>query len=240
MKKYLETLAALGLVLALAGCGQTAANGKAPVSVSAENSVAQILESASYANGSASDGDAAETERTAPGKSTYDAEQNASDEAGWDIFDPYTAIKDIHDFEEFYGNGMLDANVTLTEDGWVVVESASAQDGIDVDLTRMSGTMVYAQVSDMMCLPENYMGKIVRMRGQSYSSYYEETDTTYYYILIADAAACCAQGLEYVLADGVEYPAEEAEATVTGVFEMYDELGITYCRLNNATLSAGV
>lgn len=210
MKKYLETVAVLGLVFALAGCGQTAANGKAPV-VSGGNSVAQILESAAN---SAESADAA-------GQSADDTEWDALDESAYDVF---------------YDEGAYDSGWNDPETG----ESISAHDGIDVDLTRMSSTMVYGQVSDMMYLPEDYVGKTIRMRGQSYSSYYEETDTTYYYLLIADAAACCAQGLEYVLADGVEYPDEEAEATVTGVFEMYDELGITYCRLNNATLSAGL
>ena len=114
----------------------------------------------------------------------------------------------------------------------------SAHDGIDVDLTRMSSTMVYGQVSDIMYMPDNYVGKTIRMRGQSYSSYFDETDTTYYYILIADATECCAQGIEYTLADGTVYPTDETEATVTGVFELYDELGITYCRLKDAVVEA--
>ena len=113
-----------------------------------------------------------------------------------------------------------------------------SHDGIDVDLTRMSGTMVYGQVSGMMYLPDDYVGKTIRMRGQSASYYYDETDTTYYSVIIADATACCAQGIEYVLADGGAYPADETGVTVTGVFELYDELGITYCRLADATVSA--
>ncbi|MBQ9347867.1 MAG: hypothetical protein IJT94_11125 [Oscillibacter sp.] len=116
--------------------------------------------------------------------------------------------------------------------------ASSAHDGIDVDLTRMSSTMVYGQVSDIMYMPDNYVGKTIRMRGQSYSSYFDETDTTYYYILIADATECCAQGIEYTLTDGTVYPADETEATVTGVFELYDELGVTYCRLKDAVVEA--
>lgn len=112
-----------------------------------------------------------------------------------------------------------------------------AHDGIDVDLTRMSSTMVYGQVSGMMYSPEDYVGKTVRMRGQAYSTYYDATDTTYYSIIIADATACCAQGVEYVLADGARYPKDETQATVTGVFELYDEMGATYCRLSDATLT---
>ena len=43
--------------------------------------------------------------------------------------------------------------------------------------------------------------------------------------------------MEYVLADGARYPKDETQATVTGVFELYDEMGTTYCRLSDATLT---
>lgn len=115
--------------------------------------------------------------------------------------------------------------------------TAFSHDGIDIDLTRMSSTMVYGQVSGMMYTPDEYVGKTIRMAGKSYSMYYEETDTTYYSILIADATACCAQGVEYVLLDG-NYPADETETVVTGVFELYEELGMTYCRLSDASITA--
>ncbi len=114
--------------------------------------------------------------------------------------------------------------------------AASAHDGIDIDLTRMSSTMVYGQVSGMMYTPDDYVGKTIRMRGESYSEYYDYTDTTYYSILIADATACCAQGVEYLLSDSAAYPEDGSEATVTGVFELYEELGVTYCRLGNASV----
>lgn len=128
--------------------------------------------------------------------------------------------------------------VALSEEESEWESVVSAHDGIDVDLTRMSATMVYGQVSGMMYTPEEYVGKTVRMQGPSYSSYYDETDTTYYYILIADATACCAQGLEYELSDVTAYPEDDTEVTVTGVFELYDEFGVTYCRLKNATVAS--
>lgn len=116
-------------------------------------------------------------------------------------------------------------------------EHTASEDGIDVDLTRMSSTMVYAEVSNMMYCPDDYVGKIVRMQGQNINSYYDVTDQTYHSVLIADATACCAQGLEYVLADaGASYPESDAEVTVTGEFELYEELGMMYCRLKDATI----
>ena len=144
------------------------------------------------------------------------------------------------DVPQFDENPVMDAPEIIEtpsgQDSESGAESVSAHDGIDVDLTQMSATMVYGQVSGMMYTPEEYVGKTIRMRGPSYSSYYDETDTTYYSILIADATACCAQGLEYELSDVTAYPEDETEVTVTGVFELYDELGVTYCRLKNAAV----
>ena len=118
-------------------------------------------------------------------------------------------------------------------------EHIASEDGIDVDLTHMSSTMVYAEVSNMMYCPDDYVGKIVRMQGQNINSYYDVTDQTYHSVLIADATACCAQGLEYVLADAdVAYPDSDAEVTVTGEFELYEEFGMMYCRLKDATIGA--
>ena len=117
-------------------------------------------------------------------------------------------------------------------------EHTASEDGIDVDLTRMSSTMVYAEVSNMMYCPDDYVGKIVRMQGQNINSYYDVTDQTYHSVLIADATACCAQGLEYVLADdSAKYPDDDLDITVTGEFELYEEFGMMYCRLKGAQLS---
>ena len=113
-------------------------------------------------------------------------------------------------------------------------------DGIDVDLTTLSGTMVYAEVYDMMFSPEKYIGKKIKMRGQF--AYYEDTETEniYFACIISDATACCSQGIEFVLAEKrnfpADYPSEGTEITVSGTFETYEEYGNRYCRLANATL----
>ena len=38
-------------------------------------------------------------------------------------------------------------------------------EGIDVDLTALSSTMVYAEVYNMITAPEQYRGKVVKMEG---------------------------------------------------------------------------
>ena len=39
-------------------------------------------------------------------------------------------------------------------------------DGVDVDLTRLSSTMVYSEVYNMMNAPGDYIGKTIKMTGQ--------------------------------------------------------------------------
>ena len=41
----------------------------------------------------------------------------------------------------------------------------SSKKSADVDLTRMSSTMIYAKVFDMLINPQNYEGKKIRMHG---------------------------------------------------------------------------
>ena len=112
----------------------------------------------------------------------------------------------------------------------------------DIDLTRMSGTMVYGQVYQMVMYPKKYVGKHIRMKG-AFSSYYdEETETRFYGCVIADALACCSQGLAFELAKPRQYPkefpAEGATIVITGDFDFVkEEDGVGYPVIRNATLS---
>jgi len=116
--------------------------------------------------------------------------------------------------------------------------SSVAVQSVDLDLTQLSSTMVYSEVYNIMMDPESYVGKIIRMDGQCLSAYYDPTESTYYSIVIQDATACCAQGIEYVLSEGVEYPADDTTATVVGRFEPYEEDGTTWYHLVDAVLEA--
>ncbi|MBE6908903.1 MAG: hypothetical protein E7474_04770 [Ruminococcaceae bacterium] len=116
-------------------------------------------------------------------------------------------------------------------------EQSRSADGVDVDLTQMSATMVFAEVSSIMYMPDDYVGKIIRMEGTAVSSTDPETGVVYHAVIIQDATACCASGLEYLLTEG-EYPPDETEVTVTGEFELYAENGVLYGRLKDAALGA--
>lgn len=121
------------------------------------------------------------------------------------------------------------------ESGIKVPEDMAGSDGIDVDLTKLSSTMVYSEVFAMVMSPDEYVGKTIRMRG-SFAVMTDDANSNFYtYTVIADATACCQQGIEFLwnghpYPDGA-YPPEGSEITVTGTFETYDEAGTKYCRI---------
>lgn len=119
-------------------------------------------------------------------------------------------------------------------------------ESIDVDLTKLSSTMVYSEVYAMMTAPEDYIGKTVKMNGQF--ALYQATDANgqpvpdqiYFACVIADATACCQQGLEFILAGDAKYPDDYpelgSEITVVGEFQTYMEGTQQYCHLINAEI----
>lgn len=117
---------------------------------------------------------------------------------------------------------------------------ADSADGVDVDLTALSSTMVYSEVYNMMVSPEQYIGKTVKMDGL-FAYYHDEATGNYYFAcIIQDATACCAQGIEFVLTEDYvypdDYPEVDEEICVVGVFDTYQEGDYTYCTLRKAKL----
>ena len=109
---------------------------------------------------------------------------------------------------------------------------------VDIDLTKLSSTMVYSEVYNMMTAPDSYLGKRVRMNGVFN---YAQGDGRYYFAcVISDATACCAQGIEFVLQEDRkfpdDYPVAGTEITVTGVFDTYKEGENQYCQLIDAVM----
>ena len=116
-------------------------------------------------------------------------------------------------------------------------QSLQASD-IDLDLTRLSSTMVYSEVYNMMNSPEQYVGKMIRMNGKL--AVYKYPERNYYTCIIADATACCQQGVEFLWAGNHkypdDYPNEGDGIIVTGIFEIYYEGENKYVQLRDASL----
>lgn len=109
---------------------------------------------------------------------------------------------------------------------------------IDLDMSGMSGTVVYAQIYNLLSDPAPWLGKIIRIAG--YYSFYDDQEQgiVYHACVIPDATACCAQGIEFVWAGEHnwpdDYPAEGVDITVTGRLEIYEENGAAYLHLVDA------
>lgn len=112
-------------------------------------------------------------------------------------------------------------------------------DGIDIDLSQMSGMMAYAELSSIIYYADDYVGKVIRMTGTAVSYYDEQTDTQYYAVMVLDATACCSSGFDLLLAEGQTFPENGQEITVTGELEMYELYeGIQFLRLKDAVVEA--
>ena len=121
--------------------------------------------------------------------------------------------------------------------------TAQAEMLVDLDLSQMSGTIVYSQIYNMMYDPEPYLGKIIRISGW-YDAYMDgSTGMVYTACVIPDATACCSQGIEFVWAGEhiypIDYPEPGADMTVTGRLETYEEDGYLYLHLVDAQVEWG-
>ena len=117
-------------------------------------------------------------------------------------------------------------------------KSKASSNKIDVDLNNLNANVVYAQVFQMMTEPDKFIGKRIRMSCQFNVYAAQEGNpsgvTEYYAIIIADAQACCQQGIEFVWPGHTYpegFPEVKSNASVTGIFEVYEENGKKYCRL---------
>ena len=106
-------------------------------------------------------------------------------------------------------------------------ENAPKYSKIDVDLSKMSGTVAYSQVYDMLNFPQKYEGKVVKIQGPFSVFYSGDTNQYYPAIVVKDATACCANGIEFLLYGKPSYPSgypkTNDEITIIGVYRVYYE-----------------
>ncbi len=130
---------------------------------------------------------------------------------------------------------------TSEDAGLIEAASDSGYECVDLDLSVMSGVVVYAQVYNMLDRPSSYLDKVIRVRGTLNYFRDEKSGNEYFAVLISDATACCAQGIEFVWAGEHSYPQDYpplgTELTVTGRFELYEDDAFTYVHLADAQVS---
>ena len=117
--------------------------------------------------------------------------------------------------------------------------SKKAAEGVDVDLSVLSGAVVYGQVSDMVNNGGNYQDQIVRMEGIVSTIPVVEKGKdplTLYSCVIMAASKCCSQGIEFVLKEGIDYPAVGKTIVVQGRWDWYQLYGVNRYRLLDAEI----
>ena len=113
-------------------------------------------------------------------------------------------------------------------------------DEIDVDLTEMPQKLAYATATRMNMVSEQYIGQVVKINGVC-SVFHDEKRNLYFYTCeINDETACCTLGIEFELVDDYkfpdDFPKENDEVTVVGIFDTYKEGARTYKTLRKAVL----
>lgn len=236
------------LLLALTGCGKKEPAGK---TYNTSTGVGDIMRAAESESKAAAE-KTSEPESKAASEKTSESENvpsfgKTTQSEGILDFEDSTEPEGMPDFEDSTEpEGMLDfedstelENTVSSGEG---TDSANApsSDGVDLDLTQLSSTMVYSEVFAMMMAPEDYVGKTIKMEGL-YNFYHDAmVNKDYHACVVQDATACCAQGIDFVLADGYDnlenYPEIDEVITVTGVFDLYDEGEYTFMRLKDAVL----
>ena len=107
---------------------------------------------------------------------------------------------------------------------------------VDLDLSQLNSTVCDAYLRQLQDNKEQYRGIVVKAKGE-YNYFKNETTNKEYYNCVF-ASTCCPNGLEFVLADPTKYPKENGGTiTVIGQFDYYDEDGIIYYNLVNATIA---
>lgn len=227
-KKWLSLGLGLSLLCAMTGCGST--EGTQSRTATTENAIAAAINDRgteeAQNNGGSDDsisdnglitdnGDQSDSSANVDAGSSISNTDAGSDTSNAAVDDPSTSADAAADLK-------------------------SSTPGIDVDLTVLSSTMIYSEVYNMMAVPDDYIGKTIKMEG-AYSFFEDETTGKQYYAcIIQDATACCAQGIEFVPTEDFRYPEdfpEEGEdVTVVGTFSLYEENGFQYATLLDAEM----
>ncbi|WP_051199392.1 hypothetical protein [Butyrivibrio fibrisolvens] len=231
MKKNICLLYIISLMCIVSGCGDIAPSSR---TTSLSPTVGDVLEAGIEAE---------DSKNTTSEQNDYESENStsfqdaASDNAASNMDSQDIASSDNSASGRSSG---VNENAPLPESVDDSVVLGNSEEGIDIDLTNASATVVYSEVYDMMYFPENYVGKNIKMDGL-FTYYYDEAMDKYYFAcIIMDATACCSQGIEFELTDDYvypdDYPEDGGDICVVGTFDTYEEDGFTYCVLRDARL----
>ena len=94
---------------------------------------------------------------------------------------------------------------------------------IDIDMTNFSITILFALLQNLVNYPDDYIGKVIKIKGDFKSWKDETTNEDVYLINISDEAACCSAEIQIVFDkdsfDISQLPDVGDEITVIGRFD---------------------
>ena len=168
------------------------------------------------------------------------AEADAQAQEAYDSQDDLSEVPGLSDSEGTAGRQSGVDEGAPAPDPLMLDESLLQTEGVDIDLTVLSSTMVYSQVYNLMVDPYSYIGKTIKMTGMYACTDLTQSTEFYCACIIQDATQCCSQGIEFELDDTYSFPEDYPEygddITVIGEFDIYQDGGYTYCTLRNARL----
>ena len=94
---------------------------------------------------------------------------------------------------------------------------------ITMDLTDVSGAILYSEVYRIVMNPEDYVDETVKLKGIYHSSTDVETGKQTHICLVYDTTGCCSQSLPFQLSDGSGAPNEKAYITISGTITINDD-----------------
>lgn len=102
----------------------------------------------------------------------------------------------------------------------------------DLDLTKMSVTMIYSQIFNMLIMPEEYVDKTIKVKGAFEIYPNEKGEIDFFTLTVMDATACCKEGIDFIWSGNHtypdDYPKEGQEITITGSYKSFEnEDGVT-------------
>lgn len=100
-----------------------------------------------------------------------------------------------------------------------------------LDLSRMSPTMAYAQLYNIFMEQEKYVGQTIKMRGQYVAMRDENEVAKYHFVMVYDNAACCQLGMEFLMTPAENLPKDNSLIELTGVFDICNDAGEKFCVL---------
>ena len=110
---------------------------------------------------------------------------------------------------------------------------------IDIDVTNFSITILYPLVENMLFYPDDYMGKIVKIKGDFKYWEDEASKENVYMLVVSDEAQCCSAEIEIRFESDFDYsklPNRGDEFTIIGRFDSDYKDGVYFSYIGDSIL----